>query len=99
MSAGRTSRLKRFLSIPKYLGASRKRINRGATAYAEGSASRPMLELSRETELGDAHDTASVTFVLNAEMASCSFICPLVDTLFGLSAPASVARSADANDF
>jgi hypothetical protein len=28
-SSGRTSRLKRFLSIPRYDGASRKRINRG----------------------------------------------------------------------
>ncbi len=42
VSAGRTSRWKRFLSIPKYRGASRNRMNRGATAFREGSASWPM---------------------------------------------------------
>jgi hypothetical protein len=31
VSAGRTSRLNRFLSMPRYRGASRKRMNLGAT--------------------------------------------------------------------
>jgi hypothetical protein len=74
-------------------------MNRGATAYPEGSASRAICELSGESELGDAYDTASVTFVLNAEVPRCTFIGPLIDALFGVSAPASVARFADANDF
>src|SRR5882724_3743371 len=74
VSAGRTSRLKRFLSIPKYRGASRKRMNRGAAAHAEGSASRPIRGLSRGTELGGAYDTASVAFVLNAVGPKYSFM-------------------------
>jgi hypothetical protein len=45
-SSGRTSRLKRFLSIPRYDGASRKRIKRGRSG--EGSAK----DLGRPTRAG-----------------------------------------------
>ncbi len=65
MITGRTSRLKRFLSMPKYRGASRKRMNRGAMAVAEGSASSPIKRALRETELC-GRDVSSVTLGFNA---------------------------------
>jgi len=79
---GRSSRLKRFLSMPKKLGASRRRIKRGCGRQVDGGGSRvsacPVLAARRPRGTGadEGGSTESMLSNLRMDVWSNSFVSP-----------------------